>query len=493
MKPNALRVALVGVLPSLLPLALAGQVIENGSFEQRAASNPSAPAAWNVGGQGYEVALDSTVSFGPGLSLRMEQLRAGSFGVASQAVDAVQFHGHRITLSGQIRTEGVESGTAGLWLRLDGLNRQTLFLDNMSGRGASGTSDWTPFSVTATVGPDAARITLGALMPGSGTAWYDDLTVHAVPLLSLPPASDSAAAYLDRALDIMEANSIRAELVDWSSFRTAAHDEARGAASLEEMHGVIRGALRRLGDSHSFFMDPAAVEAWSTRPVDEATGDSGLAGELINGRIGHISIPGFGGGAEESTRAFAREIQSLIESLDRSDVCGWVVDLRGNSGGNMWPMLAGIGPILGPGTVGYFVSPQGEFTAWGYDGSSSVLDDEPMVTVSPSYSLRVSDPPVAVLTGPRTASSGEAIVVAFRARPGTRSFGSSTAGVSTSNSSMELSDGAMMLLTTSTFADRGRFAYGSSIPPDEVVEADGAAPLEAAVVWLSSLPICAAR
>ena len=34
---------------------------------------------------------------------------------------------------------------------------------------------------------------------------------------------------------------------------------------------------------------------------------------------------------------------------------GWIVDLRGNFGGNMWPMLLSVEPLIGNGTLGYFV------------------------------------------------------------------------------------------------------------------------------------------
>lgn len=490
MNSLALRVVRSGVLLTLLPVALGAQVIENGAFERRSESDPAVPAGWNVSGQGYVAALDSTGAVDRGLSLRMEQVRAGAFGIVAQVVDASQFQGHRITLSGKIRTEDVESGYASLWLRLEGRDGQALFVDDMAGRGATGTSDWTSFRASGAVGQDVTRVIVGTLMTGSGTAWFDDLAVDAVPLSSVPPASDSAFAYLDRALDIMEANSLRAEMIDWNSFRSAAHDEARGAVSIEETHDVIGRALRRLADNHSVFVDPEAFQAFRNRSIDQATGSSGLSGQLIDGRIGHLSIPGFSGGGEDEAREFAEEIQFLIESLDRDGVCGWVVDLRSNGGGNMWPMLAGLGPILGTGTVGYFVEPDGDETPWAYDGRSARMDDEAIVTMSPPYSPRVADPPVAVLTGPRTASSGEAIVVAFRARPRARSFGGNTAGLSTANSAFELSDGAMLALTTAVFADRERVSYGSYISPDQVVDGD---PVPAAVDWLSGQPMCGAR
>ncbi|WP_052345965.1 S41 family peptidase [Hymenobacter swuensis] len=77
------------------------------------------------------------------------------------------------------------------------------------------------------------------------------------------------------------------------------------------------------------------------------------------------------------------------------------------------------------------------------------------------------DPVVAVLTDTLTASSGEAVAVAFKARKHTRSFGAGTCGVSTGRSRFDLSDGSVLLLTTAVFADRRLVRYGHSIAPDE--------------------------
>jgi hypothetical protein len=58
------------------------------------------------------------------------------------------------------------------------------------------------------------------------------------------------------------------------------------------------------------------------------------------------------------------------------------------------------------------------------------------------------------LTGPVTASSGEAIVVAFRGRPQTRSFGEPTDGVPTANDTFPLSDGALLVLTVAVDSEK---------------------------------------
>ena len=55
---------------------------------------------------------------------------------------------------------------------------------------------------------------------------------------------------------------------------------------------------------------------------------------------------------------------------DRVSLVGWIVDLRGNTGGNMWPMVAGVGPVLGNGVAGFFVPPVGASTPWSFPEGS---------------------------------------------------------------------------------------------------------------------------
>ena len=56
-------------------------------------------------------------------------------------------------------------------------------------------------------------------------------------------------------------------------------------------------------------------------------------------------------------RDYANMLHAIAASLETSKPSGWMVDLRGNGGGNMWPMRAGIGFALGEGVAGSSVSP----------------------------------------------------------------------------------------------------------------------------------------
>ena len=143
----------------------------------------------------------------------------------------------------------------------------------------------------------------------------------------------------------------------------------------------------------------------------------------------------------------------------------WVVDLRGNGGGTMWPMLAVVAPLLRPGPegrIGAFVDRAGVSTPWRLAGGAVLADRQPMARAAPG-----SLPgPVAVLVDGGTASAGEAVAVAFRGVPDVRSYGSPTLGMSSSNETVPLPDGAVLNVTTSRFADRNGQVYGSRISPD---------------------------
>ncbi len=270
-----------------------------------------------------------------------------------------------------------------------------------------------------------------------------------------PELSPEARIYLTSALDTIEAVTLNRDTLPWPMIRDSAMYHAYGARKPADTYGAIDWALRR-ANKHSFLQAP----------------QPGAVSEVIDGSFGYIRVPQRGGAAI----ALADSLHAAVRALEAQAVCGWVVDLRGNGGGNMWPMLAGIGPLLGDSIVGYFgVSPEAQ--AWYYRrGASGVLgpsgevDTVSQVTVEP-VELRFATPPVAVLVDGGTGSSGEALAVAFRGRPNTRSFGSPTAGFATVNRGSRLPDGGNMVVTTGYYGDRLRTPVDERLEPDEVVSA----------------------
>jgi len=133
--------------------------------------------------------------------------------------------------------------------------------------------------------------------------------------------------------------------------------------------------------------------------------------------------------------------------------------------------LAGAGPLLGEGELGASVYPDGiRRPFWYRDGQAGFGEYVQLRVVAP-HRLRDAAAPLAVLLGPRTASSAEVLAAAARGRPHARSFGAPTRGVSAGNRTFELSDHAAVVLTVAATADRTGRADLGPLEPDERVAA----------------------
>jgi C-terminal processing protease CtpA/Prc len=304
------------------------------------------------------------------------------------------------------------------------------------------------------------------------------------PIAAEAPIAPAAQAVMDRAVTLVKTRALKRDKVDWPATEAEVRVLAAGAEKSADVYPAIRYVLSQLGDRHSFLMPPVQSKAFQTggaqNPIPEV--------RALASRVGYVSVPGYGGGDPAASRAYATQVHERISAAFSGAACGWVIDLRSNPGGNMWPMLAGLRPFLGNETLGSFDSGGGNRSTWRAD---QVVPVEPPAALS---ALR--DAWIAVLTGPSTASSGEFVTIAFRGRPRTRSFGLPTAGLSTANSTLPLPDGAMLLLTESVGADRTGKTYGEKIDPDESVTgsatravADDAA-AEAAIRWLKTSSAC---
>jgi C-terminal processing protease CtpA/Prc len=265
--------------------------------------------------------------------------------------------------------------------------------------------------------------------------------------------SSVAHAYLATALDTLQRIALRSDTIDWSGVRDSTFAFAIGAVKPSDTYAAIAWALHRV-NKHSFLQ--------AARP--------GAVSEVVDGRIGYVHVPQWSGGDV----SLADSLQTAIMTLEGAGVCGWIVDVRANGGGNMWPMLAGIGPLLGDTLVGAFgTAPQAD--RWFYkDGVAGILhaggklDTVSRATV-PAVRLRAPGAPVAVLFDGGTGSSGEIIALSFRGRPNARSFGEPTVGFTTSNRGVQLSNGANMVVTTGYQVDRRGLEAGDRVRPDDNV------------------------
>lgn len=292
--------------------------------------------------------------------------------------------------------------------------------------------------------------------------------------------SEEAEAYLTEAIGLMRARALTRAQVDWDEVDDEIDRLASDAQTISDTYPAISRALTLLGTNHSLLLSPTGeVITYPSTAVCQQDVNFVLPSEE---GIGYVRVRGFTPDSDSDSAGFARRIQERIAGQDSEDIDSWIVDLRDNTGGNMWPMIAGLGPFFDSTLLGHFVDASGDATPWGYRNGRSTLDGQTMVQVTRAHRLLNPAPRIAVLSSQRVASSGEATLLAFKKQSNVRIFGSNSCGLSTANSGYTLRDGSTLLLTTAITADREQEGDGGPVQVDD--ETSPGTTLRAAIQWL---------
>ncbi|MEM6298746.1 MAG: S41 family peptidase [Bacteroidota bacterium] len=294
------------------------------------------------------------------------------------------------------------------------------------------------------------------------------------PVVPTPENHFERNDFLEELIRLAKFNSVNLKNIDWVVSRPliyrAFEEKGKRAAIFEFLHA--------LNDNHSFYQSRdlivSAGEGCAEQSPEYTFDD-------LPPEIGYVQV--LGTIASNDIRGFARAIQLQIARQNTPNKKGWIVDLSQNTGGNMYPMLGGVSPLLEEGLIGYFIDPDGEELAWQHDKGTISIDSIPIFTMAEDFELQNPEPKIAVVYGGTTGSSGEATLIAFLGDENVKTFGRPSCGVSTANQAFVLSDGGTMHMSVSIMADRNKRLYGGIISPD--VEASSTEELIPAVVeWI---------
>lgn len=437
------------LLPALLCLTLFANPI-------RAAETRWGP----IGGDtSTQVKASGDIRGADGATVRVQTTDHGG---AMTVLDASALRGHEVALSAEI--EASDGASAFLWLRADGDERNLAFLNGADAPVRTGEGPqrrrlqlYLPLA--------SSSLALGVVQETAGSTLFRDMRVEILPDV---PSKADARSVLSAMLDAAQTHALASSKVDWPGLRARLLSDALAGQPAGEAYTRFREIARALGDRHSFVTPPAATADYAAKAAPTAP-----VRAWARDGVGYVSVPGLRGTGASAAALFARDLCGTLSKLRPQVTLGWIVDLRGDSGGNMWPMLSGIKPLLDTDRAGSFRYGDGRLAPWRIEGVGGCD--------------WASDAPVAVLIGRGTSSSGEAVAVAFRGRPRTRFFGAPTAGVSTSNEGFPLPDGGSAWITTSIDVDRTGTAYPAGLKPDEQA-ADGDAAVQAALHWLAATP-----
>ncbi len=455
------------------PAQSSNQRADEQSHQQQRPQNAQPWVTINAGaGYRLEGGGDPLSKRGADVRVVRDEALGNGFGGAGQTLDAMPYRGQQVVLSATLEARG-DAHTGLIWLRADGnAGKSIAFMNSqeapvISGEGAQYRE------VFITVPETAVSLSFGSAMHGAGAIRAKRMLLEARAPKPVKP-DGMGPATLDAAIRAIKTHALNADKIDWASVEPKLRAEHADIRNGRDAYPAIQQMLMLLEDRHSHLVPPVVARQGSVQGMPTEN----VVVKALGSGIGYVSMPGFSGNHDKRVRAFTQTVADEIAKTSSDAQRGWVVDLRSNAGGNMYPMIAALSSMLGDDVLGSFQDRHGVRTPW-----------QVPVKSRPKTNVDLRDVSVAVLIGPKTASSGEATALSFHGRPNTRFFGQPTAGLSTGNGVVGLPDGAAIALTTVIMLDRNGHGDGASLVPDEPVAADvgnSDATLEAAIRWLSA-------
>ena len=310
---------------------------------------------------------------------------------------------------------------------------------------------------------------------------------------STPGPSPEAQAFLEEVFELVQTHALNRDKVDWDRLREKIYTDEMHAETTADTYDSVRHMLVWLNDRHSSFLSSEEAEWFmnlDTSAADNPAPESWLSEE----GYAYLYIPQFASGDREVNNAYAQQLQQRVKALDASAPCAWVIDLRQNFGGNLFPMVAGLSGLIPDGEVSSLQFVDGRIETSLLKNGQFIDQGEVLTEVKePLTGLSNPTPVIAILIGPVTSSSGEMLALSFKGLPNVTYFGHETGGYTTGNSLFTLSDGSIILLTTSIFIDRTGQAYGGSFQPDIPLETIAGYPKTippTVLEWLESKEAC---
>lgn len=296
--------------------------------------------------------------------------------------------------------------------------------------------------------------------------------------------ADSARKLIDTVLSYAKKNSIYRGNIDLNKLTDSVLARSKDAKSVTEAMPAVSLMYQMLGDFHGMALYNGKTYKWNTThiKVDRELYKELLAKykknkqtietRMLEKGYGYILIPGNNPTKQGETQMIAAQIQDSLAKLNPARLKGVIIDLRLNTGGNMWPMILGVGNLVSKGKLGSFIYPDASKNESWLVKDTSIYSDT--IKVCSVKALGKVNPKIkiAVLTSPYTASSGEATAITFKGQKNACIIGDTTAGYTTANESFSMY-GVEFIMAQAAEADRNGKIYYKNVPPDkEVIAGD---------------------
>lgn len=293
---------------------------------------------------------------------------------------------------------------------------------------------------------------------------------------------DSVSRCMDTVFNLIKDNSIYRKNVNWAQLKDSVNTKTKGARTIEDLIPVIlymfesihdyHGGLRYMGQRYRPTFPPVLKEKQTLRSnlvqAIEAQ-KARINAIVVDKEYGYISIPGMPANNMEDNERFLKQLLDSVNKLP-NDLKGWIIDLRLNTGGSMYPMVNGIAKIIGDGPTCSGIDADGGISSWVIiNGKAVIVSGEEQLKKYINKPTQKKLSKVAVLISPLTKSAGESTAIALKGRPNTKFFGESSAGFTNGNKTFQVNKNLLLLVANNYAADRNRHIYYDFVNPDVVL------------------------
>lgn len=274
---------------------------------------------------------------------------------------------------------------------------------------------------------------------------------------------DEDVLAIEEVLQVAQQRGINRLSIDWDALRTEML-QVRESQGFDE---AIRTFLRAQGDNQSFY------SRLNGNNIFESEANCNGGGYDFGGladNIGYIQMRAFIGSNQQAT-LFAGDRHNRARTQDGPDTKGWVIDLTTVNGGNIYPIIASLGPFYQQETLGYFIDADGSEIPWGFSGDAAFVrsPNEKQTVVTDPYTLMDPNAKVVVVVDFPTAGAGEAAMISLKNRPNTLIIGRPSCGLASVTESFTLSNSDILVLVTNYIADSSKEVFPGRLMPDEQI------------------------
>ncbi|WP_170144219.1 S41 family peptidase [Epilithonimonas arachidiradicis] len=275
----------------------------------------------------------------------------------------------------------------------------------------------------------------------------------------------------------MKTNAVDTSKID--IIRNDLYSKGQNLANVSELAPLYAEVFELLGDYHGGLKYKGKSYGWN-KPLgagnaylkSQLKSEKKVVSQLINKKIGYIRIPGNTDFAFKKVDSIANDITTHINGINSAKVNAWIIDLRTNTGGNMYPILLGLKEFIGSDNVvfGGFRNSKGESSGqWEIKDGKMLIDGIELVRQVQLKAPVKKDIPIVILTSCYTASAGEMTAISLIGRKNTYVVGEPTADYTTAVQGYKINADAGINLSTDYVVDRNLKVYKNNIQPDFVI------------------------